>query len=379
MLDNFEYDNEAVEFFDIQNLYFDHPLSIEEYEELKTVVLGLNNISQIYIKGTVNLDSIEKIKNLLLMSSTVNDAKIEKIVTCSLKEEELFYFVNSSFKNPDTWSVAYYHDGTNYLVDTIPKVREFFSYIQKIKNIIRKEKLSELERIMRVYDIVKLNDYSDDTKTLTLPEIVSEGKTNSNGFNNLFSYILNSINIKNYIGTIKSSDNKTSKIVLIRIQDKKYNIYGFYLFDPSMDSLPKESYKDDIRMINYNYFSLRIKELLMNKYGDYLKGVLGVLGVDDYDYVKEKIVTNKDIKLRRELNNIMTIFGVNLDTLYKEIHTDNIVDINVISELCNNIYGITIRKDFQDIVKSNYLERKVELFNNNIHDEFKKMLEEEIH
>ena len=59
MLDNFDEENDFVEFFDIQNLYFDHPLSVEEYDELKEVILGFNNLSQIYFKGTCDLDSIE--------------------------------------------------------------------------------------------------------------------------------------------------------------------------------------------------------------------------------------------------------------------------------------------------------------------------------
>ena len=41
MVDNFEYDDNYVEFFDIQNLYFDHPLSIDELEDLKEVVFAL--------------------------------------------------------------------------------------------------------------------------------------------------------------------------------------------------------------------------------------------------------------------------------------------------------------------------------------------------
>ena len=123
MLDNFEYEDNVVEFFDIQNLYFDHPLSIDELEELKEVLFSFSNLSQIYFKEDVDLKSIEKVKNLLLMSSTIKDSKIEKIVTCNLKENELYKFVSGNFENPESWTISYYHDGTNYYVDTIPNVR----------------------------------------------------------------------------------------------------------------------------------------------------------------------------------------------------------------------------------------------------------------
>ena len=187
MLDNFEYESDVLEFFDIQNLYFDHPLSVEEINEFKTVMIGFSSLSQIYFKDDVDVASIEKIKNLLHLSSSLNDSKIEKIITCNLSEEETNYIVNSNYENPDTWSISYYRDGNNFLVDTIPRVREFFGYINKIRNIIRKEKLTPLEKIFRVYDIVKLFDYVDDNKTYSFPDIIIDNKTNSKGFNKLFS------------------------------------------------------------------------------------------------------------------------------------------------------------------------------------------------
>lgn len=377
MLDNLEYENDVIEFFDIQNLYFDHPLSNEELEELKTVVLGLNNLTQIYFKDNVDLITIEKVKNLLLMSSSVKDSKIEKVVTCNLKDEELNYLVNSSFENPNTWSIAYFHDGNNYLVDTIPRVREFLTYIEKIKNVIRKERLSQLEKILRVYDIVKLIDYEESSKNYSLPEIVINNKSNTNGFNKLFSYILHSLSINNYLGYIKGIDNKKSLITIVAVSDSKYKIDGYYLFDPSMDSLPKDTYKDNIRMINYNYFGLKLEDFMMNNYGDYLLGILGILAINDYDYAKEKLSVEKDIKVRRELNKISTTFRSDLETLHTLIHNIDRIDIKIICTLVSSIYGDTLGKDFIKVVKTNYNDRKKELFKENIHERFKRMLDKE--
>ena len=375
MLDNFEYESDVLEFFDIQNLYFDHPLSVEEINEFKTVMIGFSSLSQIYFKDDVDVASIEKIKNLLHLSSSLNDSKIEKIITCNLSEEETNYIVNSNYENPDTWSISYYRDGNNFLVDTIPRVREFFAYINKIRNIIRKEKLTPLEKVFRVYDIVKLFDYVDDNRTYSFPDIIIGNKTNSKGFNKLFSYILTTFDIPNYVTGVKALDGKKNYITLVAISDSKYKIDGYYLFDPSMDSLPKDSYKDDIRMMNYNYFGLKLDEFNLNKYGDTLMGLLGILSITDYEYAKEKLSMDKDVKIRRELNRMFTTFRSNLDALHNLMHNVNSIDVNVICNLCDNVYGEKIRKDYKRIVKSNYLDRKKELFKETLQDKIGKMLD----
>ena len=375
MLDNFDEENDFVEFFDIQNLYFDHPLSVEEYDELKEVILGFNNLSQIYFKGTCDLDTIEKVKDLILMSNTISDASIEKIVTCELDYDRYNYLVNSSFKNPDTWSVAYYKDGNNYMIDTIPNVREFNSYIERIKVVIRKEKLSILETVLRVYDIVKQFEYDEDFKDDSLSTIVKEKKCNNDGYNKLFSYLLNKLNIPNYLGVIKNNNKESSLITMIMIDDDKYNIHGVYLFNPAFDSLDKGSYKDDVRMINYNYFGLKLEDIEYSKYKDYLTDALGILAINDYDYALERLSAKKDLTINKELNKIVTTFGTNFKFIYDYAHNTSYIDENVIASLCENVYGDTIMEGFSSIVKKNYLDRKKELFNENIHEKFNKMLD----
>jgi hypothetical protein len=142
-----------------------------------------------------------------------------------------------------------------------------------------------------------------------------------------------------------------------------------------MDSLPKDSYKDDVRMINYNYFGLKLEEFNLNKYGDTLTGLLQILSISDYEYAKEKISMDKEVKTRREINKMFTLFRSNLDTLYNLMHNVNSIDVNVICNLCDNVYGEKIRKDYKKIVKSNYLDRKKELFKETLQDKIDKMLD----
>lgn len=375
MLDNFDEENDFVEFFDIQNLYFDHPLSVEEYDELKEVILGFNNLSQIYFKGTCDLESIEKVKDLILMSNTVSDSKIEKIVTCELTYEEYNKLVNSSFKNPETWSISYYKDGNNYMIDTIPNVREFNGYIERIKVLIRKEKLSLLETVLRVYDIVKQFEYDENFKDDSLSTVVREKKCNNDGYNKLFSYILNKLNIPNYVGTIKNNNKESSLITMIMIDDDKYNIHGVYLFNPAFDTLDKDSYEEEIRMINYNYFGLKLADIEYSKYKDYLTDALGILAINDYDYALDRLSVKKNLTINKELNKIVTAFNTNFKFIYDYAHNSSYIDEKVIAKLCDNVYGDTIMDNYSAIVKKNYLDRKKELFDENIHEKFDKMLD----
>ncbi len=374
MYDNFEEENDFVEFFDIQNLYFDHPLSIQELEELKTVVLGYNNLNQIYFKGTCDLISIERVKNLLLISSTTDDSKIEKIVTCNLNDSDYSNLINSNFENPSTWSVSYYNDGNNYMVDTIPKVREFDSYVEKIKNLVIKEELTPLERVFRIYDIVKLIEFDNSLTDDSLSTIVNTNKSNVDGYNKLFSYLLNKINIPNYLGIIENSDKEKNLITLVLINDEKYNISGLFLFNPAYDSLDKNTYKEDIRMISYNYFGLKLEDIEYSNYKDSLKDTLGILAINKYDYAIDRLANTKNIHINREFNKMYTIFNNNFKYLYDSSHNEMVIDENIIEKLCDNVYEGTIMENFSSIVKKNYLDRKKELFSDNPHKKLKEML-----
>ena len=74
-------------------------------------------------------------------------------------------------------------------------------------------------------------------------------------------------------------------------------------------------------------------------------------------------------------NRMFTTFRSNLDALHNLMHNVNSIDVNVICNLCDNVYGEKIRKDYKRIVKSNYLDRKKELFKETLQDKIGKMLD----
>lgn len=358
----------SLDYFNVQNLSFDHPLTPLEIDEFKSMIFSLNNLSQIYFKGNIDIKSIETIKNLLSISGYVDDKMIEKCVAVMLPRKDLDALLNSSYENPSTWQVAYDVEDNNYMIADIPKCRSFFSYIDRIKLLAKKENLSQFEIVLRVYDIIKLLEYDNSDmsdKVDLLPEIVRDGKASSFGFNKLFSYILTEFGINSFVGCEKSFSGIESFITAVEIKDDKYGIDGIYLFDPSMDSLSKDIYKsDDIRMINYNYFGLRFSDIDYSICKDSLSGVFGILSIDDFDYSNERRNSCKDATTKKSFDLLEKTFGLSYRDLYGRIKNSALIPFDSIELAISNIYGENKNvPNYKELVKENYFSRKSELFN----------------
>ncbi len=372
MLDVLESGKEnSLDCFDVQTLSFDHPLTPFEIEEFKSIIFSINNLSQIYFKGTIDVKSIEIIKNLLSISGYVDDEKIEKYVAVKLTPKEMDQILSSKYENPSTWKICYYVEENNYMLIELPKCRLFFSYVDRIKLLSEKEGLTPFESVLRIYDITKLLEYNGNLteEANLLPDIIVNKEASSYGFNSLFSYILRKLGMKTFMGKEKSLDGKESYVTIVEIKDDKYEIDGIYLFDPSMDTLPKETYKtDDIRMINYNYFGLMLADIENSTYKDKLTGALGILAIDDFNYSNEK-KNSKDISLQRELDLLNKTFGYSYRQLYNKINHSRPISFEQIEQAVANVYGEnkTI-PDYNKLIRENYFSRRGELFNPNTNE-----------
>lgn len=352
-------DINSIDYFDVQNLSFDHPLSLEEIEDFRLTIFNLNNLSNIYFKGNIDIRTIEKIKDLLRMSSFIDDSSVEKIVTANLSSEDYKKFTTSSFENPKTWKVAYYKDGDNYLLTDIPRLRELLSYKENIEKQINE--YSPFEKVTYLYDLIKTYEL-DNKKEKTLPEITESKITNQKGFNLVFSYLLNEFEIPNYIGRIKSKDEKISNITLAYIKDDKYKIDGLYLFEPTMDNLSKEEYrKNEVRTINYNYFGLKVDDINHSIFDDKLLQPLSIFESEDYLYSIEKMQNIRDKVTTKELTKLFKTFNKPYDFLYDRIWNSRTITFDDIEQSRKSIY-INENDDFKKLVRENYHLRKEELF-----------------
>ena len=195
--------------------------------------------------------------------------------------------------------------------------------IDFIAKKIKKYNLSSFEQLILVYDIVKNNVYIKENDndspftSRTLNNILNNDYIVCAGYVTMANAILKSLG--NNVTSILC-DNDTHCMGLIYINDKKYNIDGVYVFDPTFDN--KKDNDSEYFIDNYNYFSLPyyiaeksshtelfdIFELTIDELHEIFSG-------DDYDDQGLQEVKNSDFeqKLKKQLNfcdDIKTIFSL---------------------------------------------------------------------
>ena len=366
-------DNEEMfNYFDIQNLSIDHHLSSEEIETYKDLIFSPNSIGQIYFKDDCDLDTIYLIKNLITISEYCDDSKIEKYILIKLNTNNINTLLELVYDNPSTWNIPYESNEDNYCLTDIPKFRTLYSFIKKIRN----DNYSELEQIMYVYDSIKMFDYDDNDEKDLLPDIVLKKKTNSYGMNKLLSYTLSTMGYKTFLGETIQND-KSSFVTLIEIDDNKYKTKGIFLFDPSMDTLPKDEYKHDIvRRINYNFFGIPLSYLNRLSYDEKPQSILSIMMIEDSDYSEEKLDNSKTKKVKQEGKKLLKIFDSDYKSIHQKIKNTKEIDIDKIVMINDTIYENKPEK-YSEILKENYITRKKELFIQDVDEEIEEYIKQE--
>lgn len=363
---------ETCAYFNVQNLLIDHSLTKLEIEEYKNLIFSLNNLQQVYFKDDCDIPTMEVIKNLLTISEYIDDSSIEKYVLFNLSNEDKEKLLNSNFENPDTWQIPYEKEEDNYTLTDIPRLRILKNYVKKLID----NNLSSAEEIMKVYDSIKMMDYKTTEDIIQLPLIVQENSADSYGMNKLFSYVLNEMGYKTFIGKT-NQEGDASYITLVLVDDSKYNIHGIYLFDPSMDTLSKEDYKkDDIRRINYNFFMIPLGLMKKLTFNDKLTGILSILSIEDYNYSKEKIDNCKVPRLLKEKDKLLKTFNKDYEDVYNIIKQSKKIDIDKIIDINDALYK-NKSTNYNKMLRDNYSLRKNDLFIKDRDEELEELIEEE--
>ncbi len=364
-------DEELLKYVGITNLDFSTPLTSEALDEVKKMVVSFNTLAQVTFRDKVGINDIENIKHILELSPMINDCNVEKLILRNNSPEDVKQLLSFPYENPDSWELSYSFKDGAYQITSLPNYRKMEEYIGIVISSISKS-LSPLEKIKEVYDFVKLLDLSI-TSSDRLPDIIRTRQTNYLGFNNLFKEILSRMDIPVYIVPIKRED--IEYVSMIYIEDTKYEIDGFYFFDPASDSLPKSLYKNEaFRKINYNFFALNIYQVLNTRSGhDKYLGSLEYFTNSTYDYVLRKI----KVEDKEELESIfkMDLLGIySLALKTKKIKEESL--LNLIIKTLHKEDFMTLDRNIEQLIISNYKLRKEDLFKEddeesstiNIHD-----------
>ena len=133
--------------------------------------------------------------------------------------------------------------------------------INYITNKIKKYNLSPLEKVIMVYDIVKNNFYHKEEEnenyliSRSLDNVLNSDYIVCVGYIAIINAMLKNLNINARSIICKTKKEKHCRSI-IHLVDKKYNIDGVYVLDPTWDS-KKSNLNDTID--KYNYFLMPIE------------------------------------------------------------------------------------------------------------------------
>lgn len=209
----------------IVNLEFNTKISSNKLLDIKDILFSPNTIKHIEFKDNVFKEDVENIKYYLELSPYIVDSRIEKDILTdnkNLKEE----LSKLNYLNPNTWNISYLESNNNYKVTSMLKYKIIIETLNILKNKF-KDNFSIIDKIKVIYDyLIKFKDSNIEN----IDDVFIERKANMKSLNRLFKYILNYLDIKAEV--IKKEDHY---LTYIYIEDSKYDIYGYYLFNPYLD------------------------------------------------------------------------------------------------------------------------------------------------
>ena len=289
-IDNVAFSNKQLVYDDIKVIS-----DAEEKDELIIIVddLDINKIKELlsyydlkkYARIKINLNNYETLKdysfstNICLDIDEKNNAMLSmdckdlSLVEKSYKELSKLFNIDSikffieNFKDKVEYT-AFDYDGLDKIADKVDitvgydgsyleksSYQDFRGLVESIKwyrKIISDYQLSPLEKLTYAYDIMKTFTYNESEVDLddsrNPHRIIKTGNIVCVGYTKLLSEILYNLddNIKasNYSLSCYDEDDETllgyHSRGIVKIDDDKYNIHGFYAIDPTWDSYKEE-------------------------------------------------------------------------------------------------------------------------------------------
>ena len=350
----------------LSNLSFDHPLSNIELLELQNLLISGIPLGQIYFKDNVDINTIEKIKLLLEGLPNVNDASIDKYIMKDINDSEKELLTSMNFINIDSWNISYLKEGNKYSITSLSKYRKIEEWLEQVIYDTCDENLSQLEKVCLLYDKVKMLEFDTNHRYDRIPEII---EATSYGYNLVFKELLMRCNIPSVISKI-SNEEDDNYITLAIINDEKHGINGLYTFDPSMDTIFKDQYKNNLaRKMNYNFFCVNMDQLQNIYLKRNMYGILKILSSDDLDEFKHWKNLYESKNENEELDKVKATFGMSIDEIYsKSVNTNTMLHdtmIKIITKSLEKYPDNVINKEWlKKAISDNYHTRNSELFSN---------------
>ncbi|HPZ23469.1 MAG TPA: hypothetical protein PLC25_01330 [Bacilli bacterium] len=253
----------------INMMIHNNDFSKKEIEELESL-LGKN---------------LDVYNNIIEITSTDDDLLPEFIKFNKLEKREILLTreadathnnLNELFSRYKDFNIYVLVDGNSSYIPLL-EYKKTVDAIDSIVNKINKYNLSELEKVMYAFDLVRdrvyvsEEDNEDMAVSRDLSSVLFGDKIVCVGFSEIFDKVLRNLGINSQTFRIVRKDNSDigHQRDVVYINDPKYGVEGIYFFDPTWNC--KEN-KDDNNFLNsYDYFCQpkeSIDSLSDDKYND---------------------------------------------------------------------------------------------------------------
>lgn len=321
---------------------------------------------KIYYRNDIKslISEIKNDKNLELKESVFIANEINNIDDLEL--------LKSTF--PDKKIVMIYNNELAFIDDIISSIY----MINYFKSIVDDD-LSPLEKITIIYDIVKSHIYKEyeQKKHSTLSRYITKMVNNDYivciGYVNIFNKVLKELGFETFV--LELSEKKDNKVTyhsrsLVRINDPKYNINNYFVFDPTWDSdnnahiklvndkydidyESKEGYKKADSLSSYKFFLIPLN-LYERKFSNSFNEKLDSDGkkVQDPKVIKRLFHENQINNSSYYLPIDCFVKIINIAKI-KEGYPENTIPSIIQESLILSDYGFLSAEEIKNIIKEN--------------------------
>jgi hypothetical protein len=325
------------------NLFFKDDCLYNEEDDFEKLLKYIDSIEilNINIKQTDLIDEI--IKNIWKIENKIN--KKIKFINIITENKTINNLEKLKFLEDGRIVKIWYEDGiTDCTIDEFITMR---NNIDSIVNDAKQKKLTNLEKIIYVYDIVKKFNYqkSQDNYSMEgrqLHKIFNTNKIVCSGYTRIISQVLNELGIQTGIYKLITNNNELHARNLVHIIDETYNINSIYSMEPTWESAFRQEN-------SYGLFLTPINKLKEYFPKEIFRGDIDVLcgkkTIDEislkdrislYQFFNNKDLTQKEIDEKIKLANNLIELNIFQKALIKVKIAEG-VDKNIIEENVDKI------------------------------------------
>ena len=338
-------------------LFFENDTLYNEEDDLDILLKYIEKLELLNIK--LENTNINNIINLIYKIENKINKKI-KFINIITENKTILEIEKLKFLEDDRIIKIWYEDGiTDCTIDEFIIMRK---NIDTILNEVKKHNLTNFEKVLYVYDIVKKFNYkkSEDNYSMDgrqLHKIFTTNNIVCSGYSKLIKEVLNELGIQAGMYKLITKNNELHTRNIVHIVDETYNINYIYSMEPTWESSIKEDYAYSLFLTPID----KLKEYFPHeKFRQDIDVLCGEKTINDiklidkislYQFMNNKDLTQENInKIINEANKKAT-----LDNFCKAL-----INVKVAQGLPKNIITLNVQKiiNYNNELTS-YLNKKI--------------------